>query len=128
MTGTASQPDIRYSSRAVSSRAHGTRDRVLPGTSALPPLAPERVAAARKRYGVAVDQYLEHLRLGDPAADELVLCFERMPPGEGSRLLVRALQEGIDAIDDPPEPLAALFEQIQTRFPKRSASHSKTKR
>ena len=98
MIGTASQPDIRYSSRAVSSRAHETRDRVLPGTSALPTLAPERVAAARKRYGVAVDQYLEHLRLGDPAVDELVLCFER------------------------PE------RSIQTRFPKRSASHSKTKR
>ena len=94
------------------SRSHETGDRVLPGTSAFLPLAPERVAAARERYGVAVDQYLEHLRLGDPAADELVRCFERMPPGEGSRLLVRALQEGIDAVDDPPEPLAALFEQI----------------
>ena len=89
-----------------------SRERVLPGASPFPPLAPERIAAARERYGVAVDHYLNHLRLGDPAADDLVRCFEQMPPGEGSRLLTRALQDGIDAVDDPPPALAALFEQI----------------
>ena len=83
-----------------------------PGTSPFPPLAPERIAIARERYGAAVDQYLEHLRIGDPPADELVRCFERMPPGEGSRMLSRAIKEGIDAIDDPPAPLVALFEQM----------------
>ena len=97
---------------AMFSRSHGGRERVLPGTSPFPPLAPERIAAARERYGGAVDQYLEHLRLGDPPADDLVRCFEQMPPGEGSALLTRAVRDGIDAIDDPPAPLAALFEQI----------------
>lgn len=87
-------------------------NRVRPGASPFPPLAPERIEASRERYGVAVDQYLEHLRLGDPPADELVRCFEGMPPGEGSRLLRRALEDGIEAIDNPPAPLVALFVQM----------------
>ena len=94
------------------SQPRNNSQRVQPGTSPFPPLAPERIAASRERYGAAADRYLEHLRIGDPPADELVLCFERMPPGDGSRLLSRAIREGIDAIDDPPAPLAALFEQM----------------
>ena len=97
---------------AMFSNARNGAERVRPGTSPFPPLAPERIAAARERYGVAVDRYLEHLQLGDPPADALVRCFEQMPPGAGSRMLARAIEEGIDAVDDPPAPLTALFEEL----------------
>ena len=94
------------------SRSRNHPERVRPGYSPFPPLAPERIAAARERYGVAADQYLEHLHIGDPLADELVLCFNAMPPGAGSRLLARAIENGIDSIDDPPVALAAYFKQV----------------
>ena len=98
---------------AMFARSHTNGpERIRPGTSPFPPLAPERIAAARERYGVAVDRYLEHLQLGDPPVDALVRCFEEMPPGAGSRLLARAIEEGIDAVDDPPVPLAALFDEL----------------
>ena len=82
------------------------------GTSPFPPLSAERIAAAREQHGNAVDQYLAHLCLGDPLADELILCFEKLPPGEGTGLLTKAIEDGIDAIENPPAPLVALFEQL----------------
>ncbi|MGE0723498.1 MAG: oxygenase MpaB family protein [Alphaproteobacteria bacterium] len=82
------------------------------GTSSLPPLSPDRVDAARRRHGAAVDQYLAHLRIGDPLADAVVDCFEGLPRGEGFRLLLQAIDRGIGSIDRPPPPLAALFDQL----------------
>ena len=38
--------------------------------------------------------------------------FERMPAGAGSRLPGQAIEKGIDAVDDPPTPLAALFKAL----------------
>ena len=80
--------------------------------SPFPPLSAARIAAAREQYGHAVDQYLEYLCLGDPLADEVVLCFEKLPPNEGFELLKKAIEDGIDAIDNPPAPLVALFEEL----------------
>ncbi|MGR8934044.1 MAG: oxygenase MpaB family protein [Gammaproteobacteria bacterium] len=85
---------------------------ILPGTSPFPPLSAERIAAAREKYGDAVDRYLEHLRIGDPLADELVLYFETLPRGEDLKLLTMAIDQGIDAIENPPAPLVALFKQL----------------
>ena len=59
-----------------------------------------------------MDTYLEHLRLGDPLADDLVASFERLPPREGDRMLMQAIDSGIDSVDDPPDELVALFEQL----------------
>lgn len=83
-----------------------------PGTSPFPPLSAERIAAARQRYGSAIDPYLKHLHLGDPIADELILHFEKLPRGVGFGMLSKALKNGIETIDNPPKPLVALFEQV----------------
>ncbi len=56
---------------------------------------------------------MEHLRLGDPLADDLITCFERLTYHKGFRLLVQAIDHGIDSIQDPPAELVALFRQIE---------------
>ena len=84
----------------------------IPGESPFPSLSPERVAAARATHGDAVDRYLAHLRLGDPLADDLMACFEQRPAGDGFRMLMHAIDHGIGSLDDPPAPLATLFEQV----------------
>ena len=90
----------------------GRRIKVLSGTSPFPPLSPRRIEAAKAKHGPAVDQYLEHLRLGDPLADDLTAYMDRQARGQGFRLLVRALDQGIDAVQDAPPELVALFRQI----------------
>ena len=82
------------------------------GISPFPPLSPERIEAARQLYGSTIDDYLRHLRTGDPLADDLVLAFERLPRGRGYKLLQQALDHGIDSLDDPPPELVALFRQV----------------
>ena len=81
-------------------------------TSAFTPLSPERIEAAQERHGHAIQEYLRYLHAGDVLADDVVLCFERLPAGEGSKLLLQALNQGIDSLDDPPPELVALFRQI----------------
>ena len=85
---------------------------IRPGISPFPPLSPERVEAARQLYGDTIDDYLRHLRTGDPLADDLVLSFERLPRGRGYKLLQNALDHGIDSLDDPPPELVTLFRQV----------------
>lgn len=84
----------------------------IPGESPFLPLSPERVAAARATHGDGVDRYLAHLRLGDPMADELAALFEEGPPGAGFRLLLQAIDHGIESLEEPPAPLVALFAQV----------------
>ena len=95
-------------------RSREKQKEMLPGTSPFPPLSAERIAAARQRHGNAIDPYLKHLRLGDPIADDLILHFEKLPPGQGFSMLSRALKDGIETIDNPPKPLVALFEQLDS--------------
>jgi hypothetical protein len=49
---------------------------------------------------------------GDPLADDLVLAFEALPPGEGQRMFEQALEKGIETVASPPPALVRLFEQI----------------
>ena len=83
-----------------------------PGTSPYPPLSEERIASARAKYGDDVDKYLEHLRIGDPLADDLVNRFEGMKDRKGHRILMQAIDSGIDSVDNPPDELVALFEHL----------------
>ncbi len=85
---------------------------IKPGTSPFAPLSSERIDAAQKHHGHAAQEYLNHLRMGDPLADDVVLCFERLPGGEGQKLLLQAFDHGIDSLDDPPPELVALFRQV----------------
>ena len=80
--------------------------------SPYPPLSQERIASARAKYGHAVDQYLEHLHIGDPLADDLVNCFDRVTRRKGAQMLMQAIDTGIDSVDDPPAELVVLFEQL----------------
>ena len=93
-------------------RSSHAPERIRPGQSKLPPLAPERIDLARERFGGAVDQYVENLNVGDPLADDLVRYFDEMPPNEGPRMLALAIRQGIDAVDEPPEPLVAIFKEL----------------
>ena len=68
---------------------------------------------ARERHGDdPVDRYLTHLRIGDPLTDAMTLHFDRMPPGEGNRLVRKVIDRGLESLDDPPPELVALFEQL----------------
>ncbi len=82
------------------------------GASPFPALSPERIAAARTKHGHAVDTYLEHLRMGDPLADELVICIERLERRQGVHMFLQALDKGVDSVDSPPRELVALFEEL----------------
>lgn len=52
------------------------------------------------------------LREGDPLADAWVKRSRTLPPGEGTRMVDKALAEGIEHVTDAPEELLALFRQL----------------
>lgn len=80
--------------------------------SPYPALSPERIAAARKVHGSAVDHYLGFTRRSDTLADAVVLWMETMAPGEGMGILHQAIKMGIDKIPNPPPSLIALFAEL----------------
>jgi hypothetical protein len=49
---------------------------------------------------------------GDLLMDAVVGMFNRMPRGQGRRLLLQALDQGIDSLENPPEELVQLFAQL----------------
>ena len=49
---------------------------------------------------------------GDPLADAVVAMYGELPKGKGRQLLDQALEQGIDTIDNPPEALRNLFDQV----------------
>jgi hypothetical protein len=49
---------------------------------------------------------------GDPLADAVVEMYDRLPAGQGHKLLLKALDEGIDQVADAPKELRALFQQV----------------
>lgn len=78
--------------------------------------APRRfvhVEEATRRFGkAAVERGAHLLRQGDPLADALVLAFEQLPPGTGSRMLDQAVRSGIETVEGAPEELIALFREL----------------
>ncbi len=75
-------------------------------------LAPGDIAATAEQR----EAYLRYTHLGDPAADEVVAMFARLPTGQGRALFERALEEGIEALPEPPPELTALFEQVRMPY------------
>lgn len=53
-------------------------------------------------------------KAGDPLADEVVAMFGTLPKGEGRALFERALADGIDSLDNPPDALVAFFRDAET--------------
>ncbi|MCA9491057.1 MAG: DUF2236 domain-containing protein [Myxococcales bacterium] len=70
-----------------------------------------RLDAARARWGDRVDRLTPAFFRGDPLADEALAAIDALG-GAGWRALDRALRQGIDAVDDAPQALRALFEQL----------------
>ena len=54
----------------------------------------------------------EAMLCGDPLADAVVAMYGTLPAGQGRKRVDQALEQGIDAVDDAPEELKALFRQI----------------
>ena len=78
-----------------------------------PALSPERIRIAKETHGdEAVDRYLANLHVGDPLADALMLSTDQRVPHQVDHLLHQAITHGVDALDDPPPVLTALFEEL----------------
>ncbi len=68
---------------------------------------------ARRRFGEQVDHVGAFLSKGDALADAVVDAFATLPPGQGMRLVDRALKEGIDAVKNAPGPLRDFFDEVE---------------
>ncbi|MBF6229278.1 DUF2236 domain-containing protein [Nocardia abscessus] len=60
--------------------------------------------------------YLRFTQAGDPPADAVVAMIRRLPTGEGRRLFETAVEQGIDAIEDPPDELVAFFAAVDVPY------------
>ena len=68
------------------------------------PTALPNADLAVERYGGFGQQWLDGMWRGDPLADAVV--------ADGARLVRRAIAEGVEAVADAPEPLVALFAEL----------------
>ena len=58
-------------------------------------------------------KYVDFLWRADPLADAVMQEFASMPEGEWRALLELALAKGIESVPSAPEPLRALFQQLE---------------
>jgi hypothetical protein len=63
--------------------------------------------------GTRAEKYAEFLWRTDPLADAVVNEFARIPESRWRALLEIALAKGIETVPDAPEPLRALFRQLE---------------
>ncbi|WP_460301691.1 oxygenase MpaB family protein [Actinocorallia aurea] len=78
-------------------------------------LVPGRVGGfegALARYPERARVFVEALGWGDPVADAVVADLVAQGRGPGMRRIRKALAEGIDAVQDAPESVVALFAEI----------------
>ena len=69
-----------------------------------------------KDGGHAIETRLKKaLMEGDPLADAVVLWMHSLPAGEGRKLFEQALESGIQSIQNRPQPLVDLFNQLDDR-------------
>src|SRR5206468_3179678 len=61
------------------------------------------------------DDYRRFTQIGDPLADNLVEAFRRLPAGMGRQQFETAVEQGIDAVDDPLPELSTFFAQVDAR-------------
>ena len=59
-----------------------------------------------------MDCIKQHMLMGDPLADAVVAMYKDLPTGQGRKLLDQALEQGIHTLDNPPQALQALFNQV----------------
>jgi hypothetical protein len=63
----------------------------------------------------AMEEFVRDMWAGDPVAERFVdeVFFGELGPRKGRALLDDALEHGIDAVDDAPESMQALFKQFE---------------
>ena len=54
----------------------------------------------------------EAMLSGDPLADAVVTMYGQLPAGQGRKMVDQALEQGIASLNNPPQALITLFEQI----------------
>lgn len=59
-----------------------------------------------------VQSLAQYVVMGDPLADAVVAMYKTLPPGQGRKLLDQALEQGIESLQNPPQPLVDLFAQL----------------
>ena len=59
------------------------------------------------------DKYIEHLNIGDPAADVVVADLASFSRPEAARLIAAAMEQDWDALGDAPESLITFFKRQQ---------------
>ncbi len=69
------------------------------------------LADACRKHGARADKLEKYLRQADPPADDLVALFSRLPPGQGARMLDRALAHGVGPKD--PDDLRGFFAAVE---------------
>jgi hypothetical protein len=72
------------------------------------------LAEGQQVYGGRLHRYARYLEQMDPLADDVVAAFSALPAGRAQRMLNTALDEGIDAVPDPPPALRRLFAQLDS--------------
>ena len=65
-------------------------------------------------HGTRAQKYVDFLWRTDPLADAVMDEFARIPESEWRALLEMALAKGIEAVPHAPEPLRALFRQLES--------------
>ncbi len=65
-------------------------------------------------HGPRAEKYVELLWRTDPLAEAVMEEFARLPESEWRALLDLALAKGLDAVPHAPEPLRALFRQLES--------------
>lgn len=90
----------------------GHRRRMLRSSFDMIPSRFVNLDAARARFGDRVDRLAPYLTAVDPLADAVVEAFAALPRGRGFAMVEEALARGIDAVPGAPEPLRALFAEI----------------
>src|SRR5690606_4858156 len=55
----------------------------------------------------------EFAQAEDPLADAVVAMIRSLPAGEGRRLFNRAVEHGLDSLDDPPVELVDFFRRVE---------------
>jgi hypothetical protein len=70
------------------------------------------VSEARARHAERTDRLGDCLSIGDPLADAVVDALAQLSKDERARLIDTALDRGLEALNDAPPALAALFESL----------------
>jgi ER-bound oxygenase mpaB/B'/Rubber oxygenase, catalytic domain len=77
------------------------------------PLAYSNADDAKVKHGSRAEKYVEFLWRTDPLADAVMQEFASIPEAEWRALLDLALVKGIENVPRAPQPLRALFQQLE---------------